>query len=35
MPIDSAIASQKRSSRRRPRSWSVGSTPVVIGFLRR
>jgi hypothetical protein len=34
MPIDSATASQKRSSRRRPRSWA-GSASVVIWHLLR
>jgi len=32
MPIDSAIASQKRSSRRRPRSWPA-SASVLIRYL--
>ena len=34
MPIDSAIASQKRSSRRKPCS-RAGSASVVIGYLLR
>jgi hypothetical protein len=34
MPIDSAIASQKRSSRRKPRSW-VDSASGLIRYLLR
>jgi hypothetical protein len=34
MPIDSAIASQKRSSRRKPRSWVDSASGLIRYFLR-